>query len=114
MQAVALRRKPGLLEQGDEFGQFPERHRIGRGEALLDLRRGQAGRQLHLAEWFRGLAGNKTLTVLDPPKPPFERRRARLDPSGELGTPVQKIDADIAQPQVGRGRFVAVKNYLPA
>ena len=45
IEPVALRREARVLEQPDEARQLPERHRLGRGEAVLDLARREIGRR---------------------------------------------------------------------
>src|SRR5262249_18402561 len=80
VEGMALRRKSRLLEQRYEPRQFPERHRIGRSKALLDLARGQAGREADLGKRLRRRALAETLAVLDHPEAAVEPRAVRLDP----------------------------------
>ena len=46
IEPVAQRREAGAFGIGDEARQVPERDRVGRGEAFLDLRGRQFGRQI--------------------------------------------------------------------
>src|SRR3546814_10139591 len=56
VQAVLHRRETGVLQDPDEAGQLPERHRLRRGEAVRDVLDRQAGRDANRATLL-GAAG---------------------------------------------------------
>jgi hypothetical protein len=90
-------REAGTFQQRDEARQLPERHRLGRGEAVLDLARGEIGRHLEARQALEWGGRAPHSHVRELPHPVTELRLAGIDALGELAVVGEEQHGDPAQ-----------------